>query len=55
MADRDLDKVFYGLEEPALMFGGWCIFLPQSLTTSDWAVIVMAWILTWADFDGSFY
>lgn len=25
MADRGLDKVFYGLEEPALMFGGWCI------------------------------
>lgn len=22
MADRGLDKVFYGLEEPALMFGG---------------------------------
>lgn len=35
MADRGLDKVFYGLEEPALMFGGWCIFLPQSLTSDS--------------------
>lgn len=55
MADRGLDKVFYGLEEPALMFGEWCIFLPLLLTNSDWALIVMAWILTRAEFDGFFY